>query len=414
MLGAPASRRLGFHPARDADVQQRIWAYAGPSAPAAQASLQFPADAPTTPFPDRRSAHEPTVPFPDRRSVPFERHSLLPEPEPDETRLAGAPERPVTPPRSGHPHSPSPDLSPPYPLTPPAAQSADPVQPSPTTTPAVHTQIHLLDFAADASADKLRRGRVLPLHLGAAARHVLLVRAERAFDLFPECGVALTVAPGVRDTELVVAIEEVGDWAEADAALAAAFPAAFCDVPECVESVEGAGYGAGDGAGGGEEGLGEDTPARAAFALSAGAGAGAQAQAKRRACALVPHDTDDVYLVSGPGPGFANWLLAGLADALQLNPRLRVCFAAVHAWDPRWVRPHWAGAIVEDLLGLSAPAAAAMGPMRIHLHSGIKQAGRSQHAWSRQQVDDVRERRVRYLDHGAWEALKREIGAGRT
>lgn len=372
MHAALASRRLGFASTStrsDEDLQRRIWAYA-------ESPGQFPVDGPSTPFPSRRSIpHGPSVPFPDRRSVPFERQSIL--------------ERPCTPPRSP-PESPEAASSPAYPVTPPDTAPA-PTAPSASTA---HTVVHLLDFASDASVDKLRRGRVMPLHLAHAPRHVLLVRAERAFDLFAECGVLLTLDAGARDTEIVIAIEAVEDWDEADAELRAEMPALFNSHPTyCTASA---------GVGGVYGGIAPGEPVEEPV----------EAQAKRRSI-LVTHEEDDTYLLPSPGPGFINWLLAGLADALQSNPRLSVTFANVQSWSPAWVRPHWAGAIVEDLLALSAAAAAEMGPMRIHLHSGIKQAGRSQHAWSKETVEEVRGGRVGYLDERGWECLKGDVGAGR-
>lgn len=387
MHAALASRRLGFASTStrsDEDLQRRIWAYA-------ESPGQFPVDGPTTPFPSRRSIpHGPSVPFPDRRSIPFERQSLLPDP--------GSP--PAT-----HTHDrldESPEVSSPvYPVTPPDTQSTLAPTPTAPTAPTAHTLVHLLDFASDASVDKLRRGRVLPLHLGPAARHVLLIRAEQSFDLFAECGVLLTLDPGAGDMEIVIAIEAVEDWVEADEALQAELPALFR--PDHDEYAGGRVRGSGAvGVYGGIVEAAErvDTP-------------GALQARDKRHVQLVTHQDDDVYLVSSPGPGFVNWLLAGLADALQSNPLLRVSFVNVRSWSPSWVRPHWAGAIVEDLLALSAEQAAEMGPMRIHVHSGIKQAGRSQHAWTREVVRSVREERVGYLDHEGWRGMKREIGAGR-
>lgn len=388
MHAALASRRLGFtstSTASDEELQRRIWAYAespGQFGPFGQ----FPVDSPSTPFPDRRSIpHGPSVPFPDRRSIPFERQSLF------DPALA-----------DGYEHSPKDDQSPEpasspmYPVTLPDTQA---------TLPTAHTQIHLLDFASDASVDKLRRGRVLPLHLGSAARHILLVRTERAFDLFPDCGVLLTLEPDSRsETEIVIAIESVEDWEEADEVLEAQFPALFHPA-DCGKVYRGVGEDC-DGVYGGilEQAA---TPARATFA------AGLTAQSKRRSLQLVTHEDDDVYLHPIPGPGFVNWLLAGLADALESHPQLRVTFANVSSWDSRWVRPHWAGAIVEDLLGMSAQEAASRSPMRIHVHSGLKQAGRSQHGWDKERVRWVREERVGYLDLEGWERVKREVGAGR-
>ncbi|EKD05055.1 hypothetical protein A1Q2_00662 [Trichosporon asahii var. asahii CBS 8904] len=393
MHAALATRRLGFTSrSSDEELQKRIWAYA-------ESPGQFPIDdAPTTPFPHRRSIpHGPSVPFPDRRSVPFERQSLL-DPASNHSS-SGQYERES----EQDEQSPEPASSPVFSLTAPNT-----TPPSHAAVPTAHTQVHLLDFASDASVDKLRRGRVLPLHLSPAARHILLIRTERTFDLFPECGVLLTLdppEPSRPETELVIAIESVQDWEEADEALQAEFPALFH--PDCAERYEAGGvYG-----GIVEEGVqGTDmraSPARATFA------AGLTAQAKRRSVQLVTHEDDDVYLLPTPGPGFVNWLLAGLADALELHPGLHVSFANVQSWDSRWVRPHWAGAIVEDLLGMSAEEAAGGGPMRIHLHSGIKQAGRSQHAWDKEKMRRVREDRVGYLDEEGWERVKREMGAGR-
>lgn len=377
MHAALASRRLGFASTStrsDEDLQRRIWAYA-------ESPGQFPVNGPSTPFPSRRSIpHGPSVPFPDRRSVPFERQSIL--------------ERPSTPPRSPPPESPEAASSPAYPVTPPDTAPA-PTAPSASTA---HTLVHLLDFDSDASVDKLRRGRVLPLHLAHAPRHVLLVRAERSFDLFAECGVLLTLDPGAAEMEIVIAIETVDDWDEADAELRAEMPALFNSHPTYCTASAGVG---------GVYGVAEPVEP-----MEESGGEAREAQAKRRSI-LVTHEDDDTYFLPSPGPGFINWLLAGLADALQSNPRLSVTFANVQSWSPSWVRPHWAGAIVEDLLALSAEKAAEYGPMRIHLHSGIKQAGRSQHAWDRERVEEVRGGRLGYLDERGWKRLRGDIGAGR-
>lgn len=112
---------------------------------------------------------------------------------------------------------------------------------------------------------------------------------------------------------------------------------------------------------------------------------------------------DTAYLTSLPGAGFLNWLLASVADILASQPRMRVTFVGVEAWDPRWIRPHWVGAIAADLLGGSREEMEERSTMEVHLHSGVKMAGMSQHGWSREEAERVRRERVRYMSAGEWE-----------
>lgn len=296
----------------------------------------------------------------------------------------------------------------------------------------MHTQLHLVDFGADASIDKLRRGRVVPLHLGRAARHIVLVRVAADFDLFPECGLLLTIdPPDGYCMEIVIAIEVVDDWDEADAEVASLVSIANSD-SACAGKHLGhyydCSYGASlsrDNAYGSEltdfgpqpawsdlsdhKGSRPDAGPRIDTAAGATFASARTAQTKR--LEVISHDEAEVHLVPLPGPGFANWLLASLADALEFDPGLHVTFAAVETWDSAWIRPHWAGAIVEDLLAMTRQQASETSTMMIHLYSGIKQAGKSQHDWDKARVAQVRRERVAWLDESGWWRLKRGLGS---